>query len=67
MSQKDLLSVSTKRNPELKTPESQDDQEHFSHKTNLARVSGIESGLKLAECDVDIEDELLEASLEEYR
>jgi hypothetical protein len=66
MSQKDL-SVSSERNPELKTPESQDDPEHVSHKTNLARVSGVESGLQLAECDVDIEDELLEASLEGYQ
>jgi hypothetical protein len=41
-------------------------QENPQKKTNLARISKVKSSLQLAECGRDVEDELLEASLEEY-
>jgi hypothetical protein len=55
-------------NIEEETSGSQEaEPEHFIQKTNLARISEIDTDLKFTECDQDIEDELLEASLEEYQ
>lgn len=36
-------------------------------KVNLARISDIDTGLRFAEREQNVEDELLEASLEEYQ
>jgi hypothetical protein len=56
------------RKIEMETSESQEaEPEHFIQKTNLARISEIDTNLKFTECDQDIEDELLGASLEEYQ
>jgi hypothetical protein len=43
------------------------DLEHGAEKTNLARISQVNTNLQFAECEQDIEDELLEASLEQYQ
>ena len=42
-------------------------QEHDTLETKLVHISDIETGLQFAECDQDVEDELLAASLEEYQ
>jgi hypothetical protein len=43
------------------------DLEHEAKTTDLARISEITTGLRFAECEQDVEDELLEASLEQYQ
>jgi len=40
---------------------------HDGKKTKLARISQIDTNLQFAECEQDIEDDLLEASLEQYQ
>jgi hypothetical protein len=53
---------------ELETFKSlQEDQEGFRQKADVERICKAESTLQLTECDQDVEDELLEASLEEYQ
>lgn len=45
----------------------EDDSEHVRNKTRVDRRWKIETDLEFAECEQDVEDELLDASLEEYR
>jgi hypothetical protein len=53
---------------QIDIPDAQEcDLEHVTKRTNLARISEINSGLRFAECEEEIEDELLEASLEKYQ
>ncbi len=44
-----------------------DTPEHSRKKTTLARVSEIDTGLRFAELEEDVDEELLEASLERYQ
>jgi hypothetical protein len=59
--------ASTRKIEEETSESKKAEPEHFIQKTNLARISEIDTDLKFTECDQDIEDELLEASLEEYQ
>ena len=44
-----------------------DTPEHSRTKTHLARISEIDTGLRFAEREEDVDEELLEASLERYQ
>ncbi|KAF7502913.1 hypothetical protein GJ744_004818 [Endocarpon pusillum] len=44
-----------------------DTPEHSRQKIRLARLPEIDTGLQFAECEEDVEEELLEASLEQYQ
>ena len=53
---------------ELKTLKSvEQDQEVLGQKTDVARICKVETTVQLAECDRDVKEELIEASLEEYQ
>ena len=71
MSHRDTLPVSSvseeKSGLETSNLPEEEDQKRFRQKTNVARLSKAETTLELAECGQAIEDELLEASLEEYQ
>ncbi len=71
MSHSDIGPVPTlvsEQNAGKRTSDSrEDDPEHSKQKTNLARLSEIDTRLGFAECTQDVADELLEASLEEYQ
>lgn len=41
--------------------------EHSRQKRGLACIPEIDTGLQFAECEEDVEEELLEASLEQYQ
>ena len=71
MSRRDKVAVSSppsEQKSEVETSKSlEEDQEDFTQETNSAPTCKVETALQLAERDQDVEDELLEASLEEYQ
>ena len=44
-----------------------DTLEHSRQKTHLARIPEIDTGLRFAEVEEDVEEDLLGASLEQYQ
>lgn len=71
MSSRDILSDPaslSERKPDLGTEESAlDIPEHLRPNPKLSEVPKVEHDLQLAECAPAIENELLEAQLEEYQ
>lgn len=44
-----------------------DTPDHSRRKTHLASILEIDTGLRFAECEEDLNEELLDASLERYQ